>query len=663
MKNYILNILNNVINEGKNVKDNYSYDIAFLKEIVDKIKNDKNYFYNYILDINNDLIKELSLNITPNEERDSFIASIMYIKNLCEINKKEEVVIPLSNVQEELLLELLELIKQIIQKDEKRETDNQKNYKKHKEKYNDLVNKIKNNEELSIDDYDLIEELILKYEKGNVYDILNSVIDYLNNYNYRLLSKNIEEIKEVEGKELELETKEPEEEIKVENEEVFSKEEPIIIEKPSKEENISLKETNTITEKPKKKKSKIKLDIFKPQSFVIEEEKTKKARKTKNSKSLENENTSIKLNTITNESNEINETDIILSKIGISKENFNEYCANLLNNGINEEMINYYNENLKTLFIENNYNSIISILCLSDLNTLTEIFNYFKEINIKEDTIKDLINRATQIFFTKNKGLFKANVNIIMPYNSNIEELIKNNITYFYNAPEYNQNKISILLEHNVNISKLLEIKPQILAIGTQTIIKNIDLLEKYSISINDENYDSISIISSPNLNIMIDTFIESGFSIHFNHDGLRNIRTLIIKRIFYAFKNKLNVWDENYTLDRQNNTYEQWINKERRTLEENEILNLLNGYPLLQYIESSKKPIFFYDVNSAQIRRKYEYKFDNNVISRLKVFSIFNVLINHNINEKDALIYAITYGSNLNPSEYDQIKNDIIRK
>ena len=181
------------------------------------------------------------------------------------------------------------------------------------------MNKIKNNEELSIDDYDLIEELILKYEKGNVYDILNSVIDYLNNYNYRLLSKNIEEIKEVEGKELELETKEPEEEIKVENEEVFSKEEPIIIEKPSKEENISLKETNTITEKPKKKKSKIKLDIFKPQSFVIEEEKTKKARKTKNSKSLENENTSIKLNTITNEFNEINETDIILSKIYISK--------------------------------------------------------------------------------------------------------------------------------------------------------------------------------------------------------------------------------------------------------------------------------------------------------------------------------------------------------
>ena len=628
MKNYILNILNDAIKKGQKEQDDSSYDIAFLKEIIEKVTNTKEYFYTYVLDLDDDLIKELTRHITPEEKQESLFASIIYLKNLCEINKKEEVEIPLSENQEEILYQLLELIKGVIKKDEKRENSNQKNYKKYGQKYEQLLNKLKNEKEISIEDYDLIEELILKNEKGDVYKILNDVVDYLNSYNYRLFPKNVQV--------------EPEIEISEDTEEVIIKGE-----KQPKEEIKVVK----------KSKKNNKIDIFKPQSFVLEEEPIKPKKRNKN-KAIKKEIEEPKSNDI----EQINQKDP-LSLIGISHIELNEYCINLLNEGLNEDLIPFYNETIKPLMFENNYNSIISILCLSDLNTITNLFNYFKEINLSQKTIKELLNRATQIFFTKNKNAFENNVNIINKYNPDLNKLIELNITYFYNTPEYNQNKINILEENGINISKVLEIKPQILAINIDKILKNIDLLNKYNLTIKDDEYDSISIISSPNLNIMIDTFIEAGFSTYFIHDGLRNIRSLIIKRIFYAFKNNLNVWNENYLPNRINPTYEEWINKERRTLTEDETINLFNGYPLLEYIESSKRPIFFTDVNSAQIRRKYEFKFGNNVISRLKVYSIFNVLVNHNVFEKEALFYAITYNSNLNSSEYEQIKNEILRK
>ena len=353
----------------------------------------------------------------------------------------------------------------------------------------------------------------------------------------------------------------------------------------------------------------------------------------------------------------------LLNIIGLENVILNDYCTNLINNGLNESAVSYYNENLKSLFIPTNYNGIISINSLSDGDTLTNIFNYFKEINLSEDAIKELLNRATQIFFTKNKDSFKENVTLALSYNADIESLIKTNITYFYNSPEYNQNKIKFLEENGLNVSKIFEIKPQILAIGLDKLLKNIDLLQKYGLTIKEEEYDSLSIISAPNLNIMIDTFIEAGFGTYFLSDGLKNIRSLIIKRIFYAFKNNLNVWNENITKDRINKEYEEWISKERKTLTEEEISYLISDYPVLEYIETSKKPVFFTDMSTAQIKRKYEFRFANNVISRLKVYSIFNVLINHNVNDREALFYAITYNSNLENNDYNNIKKEILGK
>ena len=535
---------------------------------------------------------------------------------------------------------MVELIKRIIANNNKEENESQKYFKKYGIKYENLLDKFKNNRELSIDDYELIEKLILEYEKESVDKVLNDVVDYLNNYNYRLLPnhpKNVED-----DDELEIEVSE-------ENEEVIIKGYNGVFEEPTYENNTSNdnpsenNEENTAIEK---------LTIEEDNNINTPTEELKEDAKVKNNKAVKKEEKTIKAQTTTD-----------LSLIGLSNITLNEYCTNLVNSGMNIDTINYYNEYLKDLFYQDNYNGIISIVCLSDYETINDLFTYFKEINLNESTIKDLLNRATQIFFNKNKNLFKQNVELALKYHASIEKLIKTNITYFYNSPEYNQNKINMLEEKGLNINKVFEIKPQILAIGLDKLLKNIDLLRSYGFVINEDDYDSLSIINSPNLNIMIDTFIESGFSINLVNESLKSIRSLIIKRIFYAFKNNLNVWNENITKDRINDNYEEWINKERITLSEDEINYLISDYPLLEYLENAKKPMYFNDMSTAQIKRKYEFKFGTNVISRLKVYSIFKVLINHNISDREALFYAIIYNSNLDINDFNSIKKEILGK
>ena len=212
MKDYIISLLNDAISYGQDEKSANLYDIAFLKEIINKISNDKNYFYEFILDLSSDLLKELTANIEPASARDSFLASIVYLKNLTEINIKEEVKIPLSQNQEEILFELIELIKKIISEDDTKETEIQKYYKKFGKKYNDILNKFNNNIVLNIEDYELIEDLIQKNENGDLYKILNDVIDYLNIYNYRLLPKTNENTNMNESFDEEVEPNEKQEE-------------------------------------------------------------------------------------------------------------------------------------------------------------------------------------------------------------------------------------------------------------------------------------------------------------------------------------------------------------------------------------------------------------------------------------------------------------------
>ena len=709
MKEYILNLINSALSDTQLPNSNVNYDISFLKEIIDKVSNNKDYFYEFILDLNGDLIKEIISRIDPEERRESFLASIIYLKNLLEIDKKEEVKIPLSENQEAILYELLELIKQIADSDDNITNESLKGAKKNQKKLKKLLDKFNNDELLSVDDYNLVESLIKEYERENVNKVLNDVMDYLNEYNYPKLPEFIEQespVQEIASQEEE--TTEDKEELVAEeiitnessessetdfeeektdelteeisdeptqdalpesSEDVFEEEKTDELAEEISDESTQddlpessetdfdeAKTDELISNEENDNKNIIDFDIFNPQSFIFDDTvPEKRKRKSKKRKIESNDEKTVEIT-------ETKPAEIsIFEELGVDRENLNSYCSNLVENGINEGAMLFYRENLKDRFNKENINGIMSVLCLSDKETLEEIFAYFKEINISDETINDLLNRATHIFLTKNRGLFRDNVLIALSYNDDLNYLIKNNITFFYNSPEYNKNKVNLLEMNGININLLFKNKCQLLAIGIDKLLKNISALKNYNLELNNEDYDSLSIISASNLNIMLDVFIETGFSTYLFSDGLKNVRSLIIKRIFYAFKNGLNVWNETGNTIK-NEEYDNWISKERVALSSDEINALISSNSLLELIEETKRP-YNDDSENAMIKRKYELRFDNIIISRLKTYSIFKVLTDHGVDEKEALVYALTYNVNLSLDEYCLIKNEIFGK
>ena len=170
MKDYILNLIANALEDNKVKGNPETYDIAFLKEIVQRVSSDKEYFYSFILDLNSDLVKNITMLVEPADARDSFLASLIYLKKLIEVNAEEDVKIPLSLNQEELLYQLLELIKKIIAKDDEISDAKTKYLRKNAKRLESLNSRLKKKKQLEIEDYDLIENIEL--DKNRMVDIL-----------------------------------------------------------------------------------------------------------------------------------------------------------------------------------------------------------------------------------------------------------------------------------------------------------------------------------------------------------------------------------------------------------------------------------------------------------------------------------------------------------
>lgn len=633
MKEYLLNLLNEVILSRDSKNDDINYDIAFLEDMIKRINGSEEYFYSFILDLNDDVLKDLVNQLEQEEAQKSFLASIMYLKNLTKINKEQGIKIPLSKEQNEILFKLYELIKRVI-KNEKAKKAEASNYEIKEKEYTNLQKKLKDSIVLDINDYNLIDALIHDNVKGNTSNPFNDVMTFLNSYNYDLLTNT----DDVNAAKVINKTDKNEEKVEKENVKVN-----LNTSQNHKKQFEDLKED-------KVKVNPVEIDIFNPQSFDIDYEKETVSKKKKT------------------KANIIFDPYDALIDFGIEKEKLNAYSIKLLDKVKDEKSFTktaqYIKENLFKYFDNENINGLISLLCLSDVTSLKNIFKIFNERKLSEPTIKDLVNRCTEIFFTSNKDNFKNNLELVFAYNADLDTLLRRNITFFYNTFDYNKNKINILERNGLNINQILNTKPQLLAINTQQLIRNLNVLKNYNYDLEEIDYDSLSIIGTNDLADMIDTFIEAGFSeILFSRDSLKNTRASIIKRIYYSFKNELNIWKENITDDRLIDTYEEWISKEKNILSEEEIRYLVSDYEILDFVETGKRPVIFKNQVVAQIKRKYEFKFNNIIISRLKTYSVFKVLVSHNVNEKDALFYALTYHSNLEYDDYLMIRKIILGK
>ncbi len=172
---------------------------------------------------------------------------------------------------------------------------------------------------------------------------------------------------------------------------------------------------------------------------------------------------------------------------------------------------------------------------------------------------------------------------------------------------------------------------------------------------------------------------------------AVRTIRTEIIKRIHYCYTHNIPIWqnsknseqkrlngvvtgnnfeqassedvDENIPkTDREDNEdYDYLISNANHILSESEIKDLIVGYPILENIELNYGYVPSADDSLGNIRQRTELRFGNKVISRQKTYRIFKILIDTSVPEKEALLYALTYGSILTQEEYDAIKTAVM--
>lgn len=540
MKDYILNLLDRI--SVDDLKNENSFDIAFLQDVLQKSNDDQAYYNKILLDFDEAAIAKI---VAKDNNSESFLASLIYIKSLEQLNQNENIEIPISDSQREDIGRFIYLIKQFI---DNYETDIDNQRKQKNKDIESLKKRLKNNKPLNKNDYYIIEMGVKKFEIENSNRKLDEIMSFLNEYNYKIIFKS-----------------------------------------ENNSDGLS-----------KGSESNDDFNYLAPQSFEFVKEKKKKLKK---------------------------EFDF-LEKLDI-----------------NPDLI---------------YSDALNIVNAIDDSIKKNMVSYIKKIKLNKNSIISLINRGCSIF-VKPFDNFKSNCELILSYNGDLDLMIRENISFFFNSYEYNKNKISIFVNNELNIEELLKIIPKIFAISTNKLLKNFQILDSYGFSFREIDYESLSVIGNDNIDIMLDFFIESSFSNYiFSGNEIKNLKSLIIKRLYYAYKNDLNIWQESLN-DYINEEYNDYIRIDRKPITEEEIRYLISDYPILDSIEEGKRPILFGDATTAKIKRKHEFKFNNTIISRLKTYSVFKVLVQHNVDESKALFYALIYNSNLDEKDYLLIRKMVL--
>lgn len=288
------------------------------------------------------------------------------------------------------------------------------------------------------------------------------------------------------------------------------------------------------------------------------------------------------------------------------------------------------------------------------MNASINLLNkYYK---LTDENIVSLINRFTVIFTKKGYNNLIKNIDIIKNLDG---QLVADVIQKNPGLLATNSDNLKGILEFvsKFKISNNIYLHTWIYNIDVNDLLKNIDVLNSYGLDaytyIDDETF---TLLLNPNLPFMLDQFIEMGMDSYIYSDetqAFRKIKSLIIKRIFYAYKNNLSIWKNDNVID----SFEKIIQNNYLIVSEDDITGLIKKYPKLEALEEGYRLALYTNTNMAKIKRKCELVFGNKIISRLKVYSVLNCLLDAGISLKEALIYAITYNSILEPYELEKLE------
>ena len=334
-----------------------------------------------------------------------------------------------------------------------------------------------------------------------------------------------------------------------------------------------------------------------------------------------------------------------------------------------KEFLEYLNDNSILKDVDKNGKILGLLLTKSNLNKFRDANDILRnKYSLNDKSIEQILKRYTLVYCDDEINNFTNNVQLLNLCGiKDINVVISDNIMFLLNNYNDNLNVYNKLNDMGINANNLFKNALNVVSINNELLFKNIDVLCSYGFDLRDEeDYKSFSVLLINDLARTLDMFIEMGYS-EFIHDKpeltLRNIKSLIIKRILFAYKNNLNIWDnvKDDSPNKINYEYEKFI-KNRNVLNDSEINLLIKEHPILSLLDSGMRITTFNESYFGSIKRKTELVFNNKIVSRIKTYSVFKALIDNKVKEENALLYALTYNMDLNEYEYDMLKKVVYR-
>lgn len=281
------------------------------------------------------------------------------------------------------------------------------------------------------------------------------------------------------------------------------------------------------------------------------------------------------------------------------------------------------------------------------------------------------VNQVNNI--EQNDDDINYNDKLLSKFDVNVKKFKKEYPAFFLESYQVNNRKMDLLEDNGIDINEVLKHAPKLLLSPYYLLEKNMTIMKSYGFDLScEEDKSNYVVLGTGNLDLALDYFIELGYNDFIHKDVkncLKNLRALIIKRIYYAYKNKINIWRidgtnvEMLSNREKNKDYDKLIREQATALDEETIDVLISKYPILEGIDASHRAYIFKDSYNAAIKRKTELIFGNKIISRIKTYSLFKVLVENNVNVQEALLYALSYNTILDQSEYDNLKSVVYFK
>ncbi len=599
-KDYIISLLDKYL---KYLEDNENKNRSYFKDVLSQINDNYSYIYDFIIGISENLILELLDDIHYENKKD-FLLDFNEIRNKLLSFSGDYSNIKLEDSENNTINLFKKLITDFVNV-----KDDDKDY------VIDFKDRLNNNKSLLENDYDLLEKIIYLFEKDDADVLFEEAMDYLNRYNISLIRKySKKEKKKVVYK-------------KVGDSNSISNTTPF-------ENMVSfdyVPKERTRVNKKRKIEDKSELEI----------EETKDIKKLFNDYGFDYEST------------------CIYYADEFKKLNFED----------TKDFLKYLSENSDLKNINNNSRILGLLLVKSNVNKFKEVNDILRsKFSLNDKSLEQILRRYTYIYCADEINNFTYNVQLLNSCGiKDINVVISDNIMFLLNRYNDNLDIYNKLNEMGIKASCLFKNALNVITINNNLLFKNIDVLCSYGFDLRDEeDYKSFSVLLINDLGRTLDMFIEMGYS-EFIHDKpeltLRNIKSLIIKRILFAYKNNLNIWDnvKEDSPNKINFEYEKFI-KNRNILSDSEINLLIKEHPILSLLDSGMRITTFNDSYFASIKRKTELVFNNKIVSRIKTYSVFKALVENKVKEENALLYALTYNMDLNEYEYDMLKKVVYR-